>query len=51
VYCGGKVVRLPQCVDLLTQSVMEMGGQVEVVDGPAKQALAANDGIAALLRY
>jgi peptide chain release factor subunit 1 len=51
VYCGGKVVRLPQCVDRLTQSVMEMGGQVEVVDGPAKQALAANDGIAALLRY
>jgi peptide chain release factor subunit 1 len=50
-YCGGKVLRLPQCVDRLTQSVMEMGGQVEVVDGPAKQALAANDGIAALLRY
>ena len=50
-YCGGDVQRLAQCVDRLTQSVMEMGGQVEVVDGPAKQALAANDGIAALLRY
>jgi peptide subunit release factor 1 (eRF1) len=51
VYCGGGVQRRPQCVDRLSQSVMEMGGQVEVVDGPAKEALAANDGIAALLRY
>ena len=50
-YCGGDVQRLPQSVDRLSQSVMEMGGQVEVVDGSAKQTLAANDGIAALLRY
>jgi peptide chain release factor subunit 1 len=50
-YCGGEVQRLAESVDRLTQSVMEMGGRVEVVDGPAKQTLAANDGIAALLRY
>jgi len=50
-YCGGEVQRLPESVDRLTQAVMETGGRVEVVDGPAKQKLAANDGIAALLRY
>ena len=50
-YCGGNVQRLPQCVDRLTQSVMEMGGQVEVIDGPAARALAPHGEIAALLRY
>jgi len=50
-YCGGNVQRLPQCVDRLTQSVMEMGGQVEVIDGPAAKALAPHGEIAALLRY
>jgi len=50
-YCGGNVQQLPQCVDRLTQSVMEMGGQVEVIDGPAAKALAPHGEIAALLRY
>jgi peptide chain release factor subunit 1 len=50
-YCGGDVQRLPQCVDRLSQSVMEMGGQVEVVDGPAAEHLKPRDSIAALLRY
>ena len=50
-YCGGEVQRLSQCVDRLTQSVMEMGGQVEVVDGPAAEHLKPLGSIAALLRY
>jgi len=50
-YCGGDVRRLPQCVDRLTQSVMEMGGQVEVIDGPAAEHLKPHGSIAALLRY
>lgn len=50
-YCGGDVQRLPQCVDRLSQSVMEMGGQVEVIDGPAAEHLKPRDSIAALLRY
>jgi peptide chain release factor subunit 1 len=50
-YCGGDVQRLPLCVDRLSQSVMEMGGQVEVVDGPAAEHLKPRDSIAALLRY
>ena len=50
-YCGGDVQRLTQCVDRLTQSVMEMGGQVEVIDGPAAEHLKPQGSIAALLRY
>jgi peptide chain release factor subunit 1 len=51
VYCGGDVKPLSQPVDRLAQSVLEMGGRVEVVDGPAKTALAKKGDIAALLRY
>ncbi len=51
VYCGGDVKPLSQPIDRLGQSVLEMGGRVEVVDGPAKTALTRQGGIAALLRY
>jgi hypothetical protein len=51
VYCGEKVHPLPQCVDRLSQSVIEMGGRVEVVDGDAKKNLDKPGGIAAVLRY
>jgi hypothetical protein len=51
VYCGGEVRPLPQCLDRLSQSVMDMAGQVEVVDGPAAKRLAKHGSIAALLRY
>ena len=51
VYCGEDVHPLPQCVDRLSQSVLEMGGRVEVVDGDAKKKLEKPGGIAAMLRY
>jgi len=51
VYCGEKVHPLPQCVDRLSQSVLEMGGRVEVVDGDARKKLEKPGGIAAMLRY
>jgi len=51
VYCGEKVHPLPQCVDRLSQSVLEMGGRVEVVDGDARTKLDKPGGIAAMLRY
>lgn len=51
VYCGGDVKPLAQCVDRISQSVIEMGGQVEVVDGPAADSLKPHGSIAALLRY
>jgi peptide subunit release factor 1 (eRF1) len=51
VYCGEDVHPLPQCVDRLSQSVLEMGGRVEVVDGDAKKKLDKPGGIAAMLRY
>ena len=51
VYCGEDVHPLPQCVDRISQSVLEMGGRVEVVDGEAKKKLEKPGGIAAMLRY
>ena len=51
VYCGGDVRPLPQCLDRLNQSVMDMAGRVEVVDGPAARRLEKHGSIAALLRY
>ncbi len=51
VYCGGDVQPVSQCLDRLSQSVMEMGGQVEVVDGPAADKLKPQGSIAALLRF
>ena len=51
VYCGEDVHPLPLCVDRLSQSVLEMGGRVEVVDGDAKKKLEKPGGIAAMLRY
>ena len=51
VYCGGKVAPLSQPIDRLSQSVLEMGGKVECVNGPARTALAKKGEIAALLRY
>lgn len=50
-YCGGKVTRVAQCLDRLSQSVFDTAGQVEVVDGPAAKRLAKHGSIAALLRY
>ena len=50
-YCGGKVEKVAQCLDRLSQSVFDMAGKVEVVDGPAAKRLAKHDSIAALLRY
>ncbi len=51
VYCGEDVHPLPLCVDRVTQTVLEMGGRVEIVDGDAKKELAKPGGIAAMLRY
>jgi peptide chain release factor subunit 1 len=51
VYCGAKVKPVAQTLDRLSQTVLDMGGKVEVIDGPAAKKLAKHDSIAALLRY
>jgi peptide chain release factor subunit 1 len=51
VYCGGELLVLSRCVDRLSQTVLDMGGQVEVIDGPAADSLKPHGSIAALLRY
>ena len=51
VYCGADVKPVAQCLDRLSQTVLEMAGQVEVVDGPAAKRLGKHGSIAALLRY
>jgi hypothetical protein len=50
-YCGGDVNAVAQVLDRLSQSVFDMAGQVEVVDGPAAKRLGKHGSIAALLRY
>jgi hypothetical protein len=51
VYCDGRVRKVSQCLDRLSQTVFDMAGQVEVVDGPAAKRLEKHGSIAALLRY
>jgi peptide subunit release factor 1 (eRF1) len=51
VYCGAKVNPVAQTLDRLSQTVLDMAGQVEVVDGPAGKRLEKHGSIAALLRY
>ena len=50
-YCGDKVKAAAQTLDRLSQTVLEMGGQVEVVDDSAAKRLGKHGSIAALLRY
>ncbi|MCP4899029.1 MAG: hypothetical protein GY906_18825 [bacterium] len=50
-YCGGDVAPVLHCVDRLSQSVLDMGGRVEVVDGLASRKLAGVGSIGAVLRY
>ena len=40
-----------QTLDRLSQTVLDMGGKLEVVDGPAATRLGKHGSIAALLRY
>ena len=49
--CGASTKPVDHLVDRLTQVTIGMGGQVEVVDGPAAKKLKEVDEIAALLRY
>jgi peptide subunit release factor 1 (eRF1) len=49
--CGGELRPVAGFLDRLSQGVLEVGGQVEVVDGAAAETLAGLGSIAALLRY
>ncbi len=50
-YCSGALHTESHFVDRLTQSVIDLAGRVEIVDGPAAEALESVGSIAALLRY
>jgi len=47
--CGNAVAREPHLVDRMARTVMERGGHVEMVDGPAAEALRQVAEVAALL--
>jgi peptide chain release factor subunit 1 len=49
--CGEPLESVKRFVDRLSQAVLDMGGRVEMVDGPAADNLREVDSIAALLRY
>ncbi|HHQ49597.1 MAG TPA: hypothetical protein ENK19_12035 [Acidobacteria bacterium] len=50
-YCDGALHDEAHLVDRLSQSVIELAGRVEMVDGPAAEELRPAGSIAALLRY
>lgn len=50
-YCNGSLHPEPHFIDRLTQSVIDLAGRVEMVDGPAAEDLRPIGGVAALLRY
>ena len=47
--CGKKVAQEPHMVDRMARTVLERGGHVEIVDGPAAEALRAVAEVAALM--
>lgn len=49
--CGEPMEVVDHMIDRLTQATLDVGGRVEVVDGPAAAKLKTVDTIAALLRY
>jgi hypothetical protein len=49
--CGGAVRAVPDLQDRLVHRVLEAGGRVEEVRGPAARMLGRSEGMAALLRY
>ena len=49
VVCGKKVAQEPHMLDRMARAVLERGGHVEIVDGPAAEALRAVAEVAALM--
>jgi peptide subunit release factor 1 (eRF1) len=47
--CGKKIENEPHMVDRMARTVLERGGHVEIVDGPAAEALRAVAPVAALM--
>jgi peptide chain release factor subunit 1 len=47
--CGKKVAQEPHMLDRMARAVLERGGHVEIVDGPAAEALRAVAEVAALM--
>lgn len=47
--CGKKVAQEPHMLDRMARTVLERGGHVEIVDGPAAEALRAVAEVAALM--
>jgi peptide subunit release factor 1 (eRF1) len=47
--CGKKIEQEPHMVDRMARAVLERGGHVEIVDGPAAEALRAVSEVAALM--
>jgi peptide subunit release factor 1 (eRF1) len=49
--CGSALEETPDLIERLIARVIERGGRVEEVRGPARTMLRASEGVAALLRY
>jgi peptide chain release factor subunit 1 len=49
--CGGPMHPVPELVERMVHRVLESGGRIEEVRGPASRTLGYKGGLAALLRY
>jgi peptide chain release factor subunit 1 len=49
--CGGPMHAVPELVERMVHRVLEAGGRIEEVRGPASRTLGYKGGLAALLRY
>jgi peptide subunit release factor 1 (eRF1) len=49
--CGGPTRAVPELVERMVHRVLEAGGRIEEVRGPASRTLEYRGGLAALLRY
>jgi hypothetical protein len=49
--CGGPMRAVPELVERMVHRVLESGGRIEEVHGPASRTLQHKGGLAALLRY
>jgi hypothetical protein len=49
--CNGRLVAVPDLMERVVSLVLQAGGRVEEVRGPAMKTLAGREGLSALLRY
>jgi peptide subunit release factor 1 (eRF1) len=50
-YCGANAFKVPDLMELIVHKVLSTGGEIDKVQGPAKEMLKRTGGIGAFLRF